>query len=91
MTLFVPWGYIFQPMFILEDAALDVGHLLQFTLLSLSLVADLPANVPSQIFTSCAGGWARKKDDDIFKSLGARLQTFKQLVDDKLAQTKAPQ
>ena len=78
-------------MFIPEDAALDVGHLLQFTLLSLSLVADVPTNVLNQIFTSCADGWARKKDDDIFKSLDAHLKTFKQLVDDKVAQTKAPQ
>ena len=91
MTLFVPWGYIFQPMFIPEDAALDVGHLLQFTLLSLSLVADVPTNVLNQIFTSCADGWARKKGDDIFKNLDAHLKTFKQLVDDKVAQTKAPQ
>ena len=77
-------------MFILEDAALDVGHLLQFTLLSLSLVADVPTNVLNQIFTSCADGWARKKGDDILKNLDAHLKTFKQLVDDKVAQTKAP-
>ena len=91
MTLFVPWGYIFQPMFIPEDAALDVGHLLQFTLPSLSLVADVPTNVLNQIFTSCADAWATRRGDDIFTSLDAQLNTSKQLVDDKLAQTKAPQ